>query len=113
MKINLSKEHIKKCCELVDGYEYVDGLYDKETGLKNECYDSIIENALDPLYRDFLQLVIEGIEKDTSIRFRHVRATYNKFRIVIYRGDEKTHVVKNDNVTEAKEQAIAHVLDNL
>ena len=104
MKTNLSKEHIKRGCELISGYQ-PDGDIFKESN--DPCYEA--------MYRDFLQLVIEGINREYEdacieqleqcIEATIAQSHYGAIERVYYYSDMKP--------AEAKEKLIAYVLDNI
>lgn len=127
----LSKEHIKKGCELVDEYVLVE--FPKYSVLSNRYYEFPFYNDGTPtrshpegskwmqghasIYRDFLQLVIEGINKE-----------YRQNKEIGYCIDQMSDCIEvcidmSDSCgcyfytdyteTEAKETAIAYVFDNM
>lgn len=114
MKINLSKEHLKNGCGLVDGYCIVDKV------LYCSYYERSIYSPIDPLYRDFLQLVIEWINREiednycsyyiiqrpTGIQIKRYSSNYDM-------PDEHISFKDYRSITEAKEKAIAYVFDNM
>lgn len=116
MKINLSKEHIEKGCGLVDPkYGYY---YHEEALHLRAC---MITNPNKPYYRDFLQLVIEAINKkafnddsysiiqdccEVSIRDVNFFTDLESERVKRYNFSDYSH-------TEAKALSIAYVFDNI
>ena len=102
MKTNLTIEQLKKCCELIDnGYDYAPGI-----GL---IYDGN-DNIIDPLYHNFLQLVIEAINK------KNIATVTNWVASISVVSDDikyKEFYFEDSSITEAKEQAIIYCLNNM
>lgn len=117
MKINLSKEEIKKGCELVDakyGYYYHDGYL--------QLRACMITNPNKPYYRDFLQLVIEAInEKAENENYSMyivqyipaLRVRFHELKKNIPYKQVKNFSFKDSPITEAKEKAISYVFENM
>lgn len=111
MKINLSKEHIEKGCELVEDYEWYQNAL---------CYSTLMETSgigdCEPLYRDFLQLVIEGINRSNEKNRVYIRIVQFGGQILVANGYNEecfTHCGIALGIIQAKEKAIAYVFDNM
>lgn len=104
MKINLSKEHIERGCELVEDYENAPGI--------GMCYKG--EDYIDkPRYRDFLQLVIEGIEDKCRLRLIRLAMSNIDYEWRNFDSSVFMRLYNNKSIIEAKEKAIAYVFDNM
>ena len=111
MKIELSKEHIEKGCELVEDYQTLRGYlhYVKE----GKGFYAIIDKD-SPEYRDFLQLVIEAIDVNCDINIMSSFYQETKtWTIYIESNNHNWCIDEIKTITEAKEKAIAYVFDNM
>lgn len=107
MKIHLSKEHIEKGFKLIL----------PEKAKNYESHYQYIKDPNTPEYRDFLQLVIEAINKSESKN--KIVQTWSCIKI-IYKSKKLEYVSKTERfpfsaytITEAKEKSISYVFDNM
>lgn len=125
MEINLTKEQLKECCELIDDeYGYCVDEYngvlryttvpEKQRMLHADISMPVLMYPF--YYRDFLQLVIEGINNKWRENDELGWCIDQNGWFVETSLDSKPHTtyyLKDMSTTEAKEQAIIYCLDNM
>lgn len=114
MKINLSKEHLKKACKLSNLYSTRDG--ESIYTIKGTAFSGFVKDPDSPFYRDFLQLVIEKIREDYKIIFAFHKDKPNDLYVaeIYFSNFKKHHVFRGcKTMAEAKEKAIVCVLDHI